>query len=178
MQRLVALTCVVLLHSGSGTEIEKQRGMNTLFRTNDPQAARRYFEAKVNFSTGPGELHTALEHGRRVGVDFILIDVRDGSEFDKGHIPGATNLPETRWATFEGLATDKLNLLYGDTPESRLAARAAVEFARAGYPVMEIDGGYRAWSEDYDYPVETKPNSAPGLKRSNDEGRYTNESML
>lgn len=152
--------------------------MDDLFRTNDPQEARKYFESKVNFTTGPNEVHTALEHGRRVGLDFNLIDVRAAEDYAKGHIPGATNLPEEKWPSFEGLSTDKLNLVYCYTIECHLAARAAAEFARAGYSLMEIDGGYRAWSEDYDYEIETKTNDAtPGLKRSS-EGRFANESIL
>jgi hypothetical protein len=29
-----------------------------------------------------------------------------------------------------------------------LAATAAVEFAKQGYPVMELDGGWRWWKTD------------------------------
>jgi len=34
-----------------------------------------------------------------------------------------------------------------------LAAAAAVQFAGQGYPVMEMDGGMRAW-RDHELPVE------------------------
>ena len=156
--------------------------MENLFRTNDPAEARRYFIAKASFSTGPGELHTALESGRRPGVDFNLIDVRSAEDYAQEHIPGATNLPQDQWRSFKGLATDKLNLVYCYTRECHLAARAAVEFTGAGYSVMEVDGGIDAW-KNYGYATE---GSSPGLTRSRpptrasdlNEGRFMNESIL
>ena len=158
--------------------------MESLFRTNDPQEAHRYFTAKANFSTGPGELQTALEHGRRVGVDFTLIDVRSAEEYSKGHLPGAVNLPEERWSTFAGLANDKLNLIYCATVQCHLAARAGVEFTGAGYSVMEVDGGIAAWKA-HGFAIETIP--VGGLKRvtpppfrgpHENDGRFANESIL
>lgn len=161
--------------------------MEFLFRTNDPQEARRYFEMKTNFTTGPIEVNDALEHGRKVGVDFNVIDVRAAEDFTEGHIPGATSLPEDRWTSLEGLARDKVNLIYCYSGECHLAARAAVGFARAGYSVMEIDGGFKAWSEN-ELPTESgapAPTAASsgGLKRPENtnfdlDDRFLNESML
>lgn len=36
---------------------------------------------------------------------------------------------------------------------ANLGATAAVEFAGNGYPVMELDGGWRWWRDD-DFPIE------------------------
>lgn len=33
-------------------------------------------------------------------------------------------------------------------PFSQLAATAAVEFSAKGFPVMELDGGWRWWKDD------------------------------
>lgn len=170
-----------------GTGIEGNSFMEPLFRTNDPQEARCYFEAKIAFSTGPGEVHAAMERGRRVGVDFNLIDVRAKKDYAAGRLPGATNLPEEEWETFAGLARDKVNLVYCSDGECHLAARAAVVFASAGYSVMEIDGGYRAWAKDRGYAVETsvvpEDGIPAGLKRTSsppfrNSGRFANESIL
>ncbi len=141
--------------------------MELEFRTNDPQAAARYFEAKASFSTGPMEVEHALTHGRKVGVDFNIIDVRTPDDYAEGHIPGATNLPEARWSSVAGLSPDRLNLLYCYSSVCHLAARAAVDFAKAGYPVMEIDGGFASWEEhglDIERGIESSGEVRPGLK--------------
>ncbi len=140
-------------------------------RTIDPQAAARYFEAKAAFSTGPAELEAAIAHGRHAGTDFNLIDLRRPEDFVHGHLPGAVNLPEERWSSHEGLTPDRLNLLYGYTPVCHLTARAAVPFARAGFPVMEIDGGFQAW-EEYGFTIDRgKIPFSPGLSSFSSEPR-------
>ncbi len=75
-----------------------------------------------------------------------MVDVRAADDYAQGHIPGAINLPKDKWQTLEGLRKDKTNVLYCYSHVC-LAAAAAVEFAGKGYPVMEMDGGMRAWRE-------------------------------
>ncbi|MBS1961404.1 MAG: hypothetical protein JST04_04250 [Bdellovibrionales bacterium] len=159
--------------------------METNLTANDPLEAQRYFEAKVRFSTGPEELEHALEHGRRVGLDFALIDVRSPQDFSEGHLPGAINLPEGYWSTLAGLAHDRLNIVYGPTGASRVAARAALEFASAGYPVMELDGGFAAW-QSLGFTIDRGVSRfRPGMKTGtpNDSGepnagRHAHESLF
>lgn len=118
---------------------------------NDPARARDYFKAKMEFTTGPVELHHMIE---KRNENINIVDVRDAEDYAQGHIPGATSLPKTHWTTFAGLSKDKLNILYCYTQQCHLAATAAVEFAAHGYPVMELDGGFKAWKE-YEMPIET-----------------------
>lgn len=122
---------------------------NGLFEPNRPREALKYFESKVAFTTGPVEVERALRDGERI----ILIDVRAAEDFEKGHVPGAVNLPEDEWTSLRGLSKDKLNVLYCYSVVCHLAARAAVRFAAAGFPVMEMDGGFESW-KDHDLPVE------------------------
>jgi rhodanese-related sulfurtransferase len=116
---------------------------------NDPAKAKEYFEDKLAFTTGPVELNRRIERGD----DIVVVDVREEEDYEKGHIPGAINLPKTSWETYEGLRKDTLNVLYCYTHVCHLAATAAVEFAGKGYPVMEMDGGFEAW-KDNDLPVQ------------------------
>jgi len=51
------------------------------------------------------------------------------------------------------LRRDQTNVLYCYSPTCHLAAKAAVEFARKGFPVMEMDGGFEAWKEN-ELPIE------------------------
>ena len=110
----------------------------------DPQKARDYFRAKTEFTTGPMELDHIL---RSQNTNVVVVDVRDREDYLKGHIPGAVNLPREKWATFAGLSTDKLNILYCYHQTCHLAATAAVDFASNGYPVMEMEGGFDAWKQ-------------------------------
>ncbi len=116
----------------------------------DPGKAREYFEAKMAFSTGPIETERMI----RLGEDINIVDVRASEDYQEGHIPGAKSLPQDRWDSFEGLSKDKTNLLYCYSQVCHLAAKAAVHFAAAGYPVMELDGGMRSWRE-HNLDVET-----------------------
>ena len=122
--------------------------MATKLMTNDPVKAKEYFEAKMTFTTGPIELERMLKSN-----EVNVVDVRAAEDYAEGHIPGAINVPKDKWSNPTGLRKDKTNILYCYSHVCHLAAAAAVEFAGKGYPVMEMDGGMRAWRE-HDLDVE------------------------
>jgi len=66
-----------------------------------------------------------------------------GSEdYAEGHIPGAVNLPKAQWHDAKIVKTrlnkKKINVLYCYSQVCHPAATAAVEFAKRGYPAMEL----------------------------------------
>ena len=109
----------------------------------DRTKAKEYFEAKMAFTTGPVELERMMEHN-----EVNVVDVRAAEDYAAGHIPGAVNLPKDQWPSLTGLRKDKTNVLYCYSHVCHLAAAAAVEFAAQGFPVMELEGGWRWWKED------------------------------
>ena len=117
--------------------------MATKLMITDPAKAKAYFEAKMAFTTGPVELERMMQQGEAINV----VDVRAAEDYAEGHIPGAINLPKDQWRTLKGLRQDKINVLYCYSHVCHLAAAAAVEFAGKGYPVMELEGGFRVWKE-------------------------------
>ncbi|MBX3300629.1 MAG: hypothetical protein KF693_00280 [Nitrospira sp.] len=123
--------------------------MTTHTIVQDPAKARAYFEAKMAFTTGPVELEHMMKSG-----EVNVVDVRAADDFAAGHIPGAINLPRERWHTLDGLQKDRRNVLYCYSQVCHLAATAAVEFSTKGYPVMELEGGWRWWKED-GFPTAT-----------------------
>jgi rhodanese-related sulfurtransferase len=123
--------------------------MATKLMIGDPQKAKEYFEAKISFTTGPVELERMMKQGENINI----VDVRAAEDYAEGHIPGAVNLPKDKWHSLDGLRKDKTNVLYCYSHVCHLAATAAVEFASKGYPVMEMDGGFRAWKE-HDMEIE------------------------
>ena len=115
----------------------------------DFSAARAHFAAKNGFTTGPHELTGMLDRKE----DIVVVDVRFPSDFRKGHVPGAVNLPKGKWDKPEGLAKDKLNVLYCYNQTCHMAAEAAIELIAQGYPVVEMEGGFATW-EANGYPIE------------------------
>lgn len=124
--------------------------MNTTIAYPDIARAREYFENKMAFTTGPVE----LDRERRAG-NCVIIDVRSAQDYAKGRIPGAISLPQDLWERPDlGLERDRLNVIYCYSQVCHLAAKAAVQFAAAGYPVQELEGGFKGW-EQHRLEVET-----------------------
>jgi rhodanese-related sulfurtransferase len=121
----------------------------TELHPNDPQEAREFFSRKLSYSIGPAEVKALLDQD----TDFALIDVRAAEDYAKEHVPGALNLPEGRWKSLAGLEKNKVNVVYCYNQQCHLAARAAFQFAGAGYQVMELEGGFKTWKEQ-SLPVE------------------------
>ena len=109
----------------------------------DPAKARQYFENKMAFTTGPVELERMMKSG-----SVNVVDVRAAEDYAEGHIPGAVNLPKDQWSTLKHLRKDKVNVLYCYSIVCHLAATAAVKLAGKGYPVMELDGGWKWWKDE------------------------------
>ena len=122
--------------------------MATTFTIPSAAKAKKYFQDKMAFTTGPVELERWAKQGQPVQI----VDVRAAEDYAEGHIPGAVNLPKTEWGNAKlvkaKLQKKQLNVLYCYSQVCHLAATAAVEFAKQGYPVMELDGGWRWWKND------------------------------
>ena len=83
------------------------------------------------------------------GEEFLLVDVREESEWAAGHIPGATYLGKgVIERDIEGVVDDldrEIVLYCGGGYRSALAADA---LSRMGYTrVASMDGGMRGWRE-------------------------------
>jgi rhodanese-related sulfurtransferase len=117
-------------------------------KPNDPRAAADFFKNKMTYTTGPVELNSMIEQKKEI----TIIDVRAYKDYAQ-HIPGAINLPKEEWDTLKGLQKDKLNVVYCYSHVCHLAAKACLEFAERGFPVMEMDGGWKAWLQ-HKLPVE------------------------
>lgn len=110
----------------------------------DPALARRFFQDKMAYTTGPVEINHQLEEGAHLNI----IDVREAEDFAKGHVPGAHSLPHDQWTNTSVLRKDEVNIIYCYSSTCHLAAQAAVDFTGKGFPVMEMDGGYEAWEKN------------------------------
>lgn len=81
--------------------------------------------------------------------DVLLIDLREHSDYEKEHIPGAI------WADWETLE-DNIDTLLKDSDKpihwiilycdrGNISLLTARDLARHGYPVMSLGGGYKRY---------------------------------
>jgi len=125
----------------------------------DPEQAKKYFDAKLTYTMGPMELKQLMDDKE----DFTIIDVRSEDDFREGHIPGSINLPEDQWATLKGVSKDRPNIIYCYSQACHLAAKAAAHFAGRGFPVQELEGGWKTWQEQ-DLGVEKETEKRRGFQ--------------
>ena len=115
----------------------------------DPAKAKAFFQEELAFTTGPIE----LDRMRRQKENIRIVDVREPEDYQQGHVPGAINLPKERWSNVNELRKDGVNVMYCYSQTCHLAKRAALEFADRGYPVMEMEGGFKSW-QSHALPIE------------------------
>lgn len=99
----------------------------------------------------------ALKERLERGDDVQVIDIRQSPEFERGHIPGAVNIPFHRFAReVDDRDWGEDIVVACPVGESSLqAARLleAYEGVSESAVVSNLVGGYRAWS----YELETGP---------------------
>lgn len=79
---------------------------------------------------------------RAMEKGYIVVDLRSRSEFDKGHIENAINIPEGDIRKIDGFGRKgDIWILY--CRRGSLSFRLASEMANQGYKVMAVVGGYR-----------------------------------
>ncbi|MFX0592265.1 rhodanese-like domain-containing protein [Melissospora conviva] len=134
--------------------------MSQVFSTSPTApAAVAHFAARLAFETDVSDVHSDLE-ARIAGL--VVVDSRGDVAWRQGHLPGAVHLPtgEIAARATEVVPAGSTVVTYCWGPGCNGATRAALEFARLGYPVKEMIGGYEYWIRE-GLPVQT----ATGLVR-------------
>lgn len=143
---LLAIAPIVTVYAAS----------NDYKKIQDTQAATKYFEDKLNYTANSFSLKKVSDGE----IEGVIVDLRRKENFEQGHIPRAINIPFDKFNDFEGqqtefpgLSKNKINYLYCYEHLCNLSQKAAKKFASLGYPVKEVEGGFKAW-EEHNYPVE------------------------
>ncbi|WP_052852868.1 rhodanese-like domain-containing protein [Streptomyces avicenniae] len=122
-------------------------------------AALAHFSARLSFETDASDVHADLEAG---APGLVVVDSRSAEAWDLGHVPGAVHLPTAdvprRAAAVVPAGAVVVTYCWG--PGCNGAVRAARAFARLGFRVKEMTGGYEYWVRE-GFPVRT----ATGIER-------------
>ncbi|MCP3996859.1 MAG: rhodanese-like domain-containing protein [bacterium] len=115
--------------------------------TEPPAEALERFESRFARETDCWDVHSTEQLEDR---GFVLLDVRSKEAFDKGHLPGAVNIPhwtmtETRMSEYP---KESLFVVYCAGPHCNGSTRAAIRLAKLGRPVKEMIGGTTGWVDE------------------------------
>lgn len=110
-----------------------------------------HFASKLEFETDSSDVHGDQEAGTR----FVLIDSRGNAAWLQGRITGALHMPTAQIARRapREIPQDMPVVTYCWGPGCNGSTRAALEFARLGYQVKEMIGGFEYWARE-GYPIE------------------------
>lgn len=110
-----------------------------------------HFAAKLEFETDASDVFAAQQAGER----FVLIDSRGDAPWAQGRIVGALHMPTAQIADRAPveIPLDMPVVAYCWGPGCNGSTRAALEFAKLGYQVKEMIGGFEYWARE-GYPVE------------------------
>jgi rhodanese-related sulfurtransferase len=112
-----------------------------------------HFAARLAYETDVSDVHADLEAGT---AGLVVVDSRGISAWDQGHLPEAIHLPTNDIAARAAdlIPPGSTVVTYCWGPGCNGATRAALAFARLGYPVKEMIGGYEYWVRE-GLPVQT-----------------------
>jgi rhodanese-related sulfurtransferase len=110
-----------------------------------------HFAGKLLFETDPSDVHADFETQAR----FVLIDSRGKVAWQQDRVVGALHMPTAEIAARAPIEIplDTPVVTYCWGPGCNGSTRAALEFAKLGYQVKEMIGGFEYWARE-GYPTE------------------------
>jgi rhodanese-related sulfurtransferase len=117
------------------------------------EAAIAHFAAKLTYETDVSDVAAALDARTE---KLIVIDSRGVEAWEQGHLPGAVHLPTAEIAERAAAVVPAGHAVvtYCWGPGCNGSTRAALAFARLGFAVREMIGGYEYWVRE-GFPVRT-----------------------
>lgn len=110
-----------------------------------------YYAAKLAYETDASDVHAA----RNAGASIYVVDVRSDEAWAQGRVAGAVHMHYSEIAARAAaeIPSDAEVVVYCWSPGCNAGAKGALEFARLGYRVREMIGGFEYWVRE-GYPVE------------------------
>jgi rhodanese-related sulfurtransferase len=112
-----------------------------------------HFAARLALETDVSDVAADLGEGV---TGLVVADSRSQESWDQGHVAGAIHLPTDEIAARAAavIPPGATVVTYCWGPGCNGAHRAALEFAKLGYPVKEMIGGFEYWARE-GLPIET-----------------------
>jgi len=116
-----------------------------------PEELVAHFDARLHAETDPSDVYAA----QQAGEGFVLVDVRGDEAWAQGRARGAIHM---HYSEIEERAPREIPpgaavVVYCWSPGCNAAQKGALAFARLGYRVREMIGGFEYWARE-GYPVE------------------------
>lgn len=110
-----------------------------------------YYAAKLAYETDASDVHAAVKDG----ADLVVVDVRSDEAWAQGRIAGAVHMHYSEIASRAPveIPVGSEVVVYCWSPGCNAGAKGALEFAKLGYAVREMIGGFEYWVRE-GYPVE------------------------
>jgi len=110
-----------------------------------------YYAAKLAYETDASDVHAA----RKSGETVYVVDVRSDEAWAQGRVSGAIHMHYSEIAERapSEIPADAAVVVYCWSPGCNAGAKGALEFAKLGYAVREMIGGFEYWVRE-GYPVE------------------------
>jgi rhodanese-related sulfurtransferase len=120
--------------------------------------ALSYFSAKLALETDATDVYAA----QQAGEPFVLVDVRGDDAWAQGRVPGAIHMPYRQIAQRAPHELDAAVpvVVYCWSPGCNAGAKGALEFAKLGFSVREMIGGYEYWARE-GQPLENDEGALP-----------------
>jgi rhodanese-related sulfurtransferase len=120
--------------------------------------ALEYFSAKLRHETDASDVYAA----QKADEQFVLVDVRGDEAWAQGRVTGAIHIP---YRDIAARAPIELEagvpvVVYCWSPGCNAGAKGALEFAKIGYSVKEMIGGYEYWVRE-GQPTENDEGALP-----------------
>ena len=117
-----------------------------------------YFSAKLAHETDASDVYAA----QRAGERFALVDARSDAAWAQGRLPGAIHLPHRDIAARAEQLIDRDVPVIVDCwgPGCNAGTKGALAFAKLGYDVKEMIGGYEYWVRE-GQPTENDDGALP-----------------
>lgn len=102
-----------------------------------------YFASRLAHETDPSDVYAAQKADER----FVLVDVRGAEAWSQGRVRGAVHMPHQEIAARASVELDPSVpvVVYCWSPGCNGGVRGALEFAKLGFTVKEMIGGYEYW---------------------------------
>lgn len=105
-----------------------------------------FYQNKLEYETDSWDLNESLKNKEKV----IVIDARSPQAFEKGHIPGAVNIPHRTMSELTTSHLDRtyLYVTYCDGIGCNASTKGALNLSSLGFRVKELMGGLDWWKRD------------------------------